>query len=684
MIIDVPEEDNCVSDNDNPYTTQPSRIHFKSNKKRSWEDSLEAFQPGSESEHSNDTTKINEEPEIGKDNKTHVESLEISSVGKKLKMMGDFEVDFIDSEDDIFEQSVENVVRGNREGEKVSMQPVDITDVILDDADFADLVIPSKRHLKKIKSKPTVDADKVDQIKLELVRQQESRYRVDEKTLAELSADQKQALSHALGGKNIFITGNAGTGKTKVGKKIIELLTEKHQGDVWNQIHVLAPTGTAASNIGGTTIHKFLGIGIKKMSKEDMFKSKSADWMVRTRCEQTRVLFIDEISMVSGEFFDTMDYFLRRMRCRLNEPFGGIQIIVCGDLCQLPPIQQFQDPQFEGDEINLYGPPQFRQQNNPVSYVIDSQAWRECRFEVIYLETQFRQSTDTRFTDVLNDIRFGSLSIQNEKILRECYNRKFDSSITPTRLYSRKKDVKNQNENKLRELPGRESTYNAKDSYPHGKRVEFEDALNKNCIALPVLRLKVSAVVILLRNLDVEGGLVNGSVGIVKDFISELVELSEKEKKEIVTKNPKAAELRYRTLKFILVHFYGCNRDVKIGVEEWEIMGAGGMCIAKRVQYPLDLAWAISIHKSQGMTIDFLETTFDGAFEYGQIYVALSRGRTLEGLRITGTWNPRKVIKAHPQIVDYYISLSRESLRKKLEQERKFERMEKISNELLK
>eukprot|EP01102_Stenamoeba_stenopodia_P001717 TRINITY_DN11569_c0_g2_i1.p1 TRINITY_DN11569_c0_g2~~TRINITY_DN11569_c0_g2_i1.p1 ORF type:complete len:612 (+),score=115.89 TRINITY_DN11569_c0_g2_i1:92-1837(+) len=416
-----------------------------------------------------------------------------------------------------------------------------------------------------------------------------------------LSEEQRAVLELAMTGCSFFFTGAAGTGKSFLLKQMIKELIAMHGS---SSVFVTASTGIAACNIGGTTLHSFAGVGLAKADPDVLVTKVLKSNFHRKKWQSAKVLIIDEISMVGGDFFDKVEYVGRRVR-KCDKPFGGLQVLMCGDFFQLPPVDD--KFCFETDAFKrLIG-------NN-----------------IIELRKVFRQS-DPTFVNVLNTIRRGMATPEvteklNKRMItrEELKNNQAKSAIMPTHLYSHRGTVEGENIRMCQELVGDPVEYLANDE----GNEPYLGQLQQNCPAPAKIGLKLGAQVILLRNLDFEKELVNGSRGVVEGFTAK--------DKEGYT--------------WPLVRFANGVCE-KIQPHKFSIE-MGGVEMASRTQIPLHLAWALSIHKSQGMTIDKLVIKLDDVFEYGQAYVALSRATSLEGLRLLG-FSPR-VIKAHPKVISFY------------------------------
>jgi ATP-dependent DNA helicase PIF1 len=377
-------------------------------------------------------------------------------------------------------------------------------------------------------------------------------------------------------GNNVFITGSAGSGKTHLINRYIAFLRE-HKVDV----AVTASTGIAATHMGGVTIHSWSGLGIRDGLSEwdlEILESKAYLWK---RFENVKVLIIDEVSMMHHFRLDMVDRIIRHFR-RNTKPFGGIQVVLVGDFFQLPPISRAGEPD--------------------AHFIFKSEAWKDSDFTVCYLTTQFRQ-TDDAFLTVLNAIRANDVDEEAREHLRKRYKKKPEVDIEPTRLFTHNADVDNVNEKELDKINGDATEYEmtGKGSKNH---VEL---LKKHCLAPDTLRLKVGAKVMCVKN-NPEGRYVNGTLGVV-------VSCEKWEDPVIRVAN---------------------GSELKIGRVDWQIADEDGKVKSSINQYPLRLAWAITVHKSQGMSLDAVEVDLSKSFEKGMGYVALSRVRSLAGLSILG------------------------------------------------
>jgi hypothetical protein len=386
---------------------------------------------------------------------------------------------------------------------------------------------------------------------------------------------QKTALDILKSGKNVFITGSAGTGKTYLLNTYTQYLKERRVYPT-----IVAPTGIAASHLGGQTIHSFFALGIRESIDEGYVEFLMDKKYLKTRFSKLKLLIIDEVSMISPELFSSMDLILRGFK-GTDAPFGGVQVVISGDFFQLPPISKV--------------PKEKR-------FAWQSPAWKALDLHTCYLQEKFRQD-DERLIEILDDIRSGEISPSSEELLASRHEKEL-SIDTPTKLYTHNVDVDRINLAELAKLDGDTKlfVYESKGSQ---KNIE---KIFKSSLVLEELALKKGAVVIFIKN-NLEEGYVNGTTGKVESF-------SPIDNMPIV-----------RTTD---------GRKIKLDLEDWSLENDSGKVTATVSQVPLRLAWAITIHKSQGMTLDAAEIDLSKTFETGQGYVALSRIKNIEGLRLMG------------------------------------------------
>lgn len=389
---------------------------------------------------------------------------------------------------------------------------------------------------------------------------------------------QRDALKILTSGANVFLTGAAGSGKTHLLRAFLRWADNECK-----TVAVTASTGIAATHMGGMTIHSWSGMGIEDSLSDTDIAKIAFDKKLNKRFNTTSILVIDEISMLHAARLDMVDAILRKAR-NCMRPFGGIQVVCSGDFFQLPPITR--------DNSDF-----------KIPFAFYAMSWKNADFAICYLDEQFRQ-TEESMTSILNEIRSGEVSLKTQELLRSRIGAASRKENT-TRLYAQNIDVDRINAHHLAELEGEIKSFQMSSEGPH----HLINALKKNCLASEVLHLKEKARVMFVRN-DPQGRWVNGTIGVV-EYFDELGE-------PVIRKND--------------------GKVVTPNKETW-IIADGDRTLATIHQYPLRLAWAITIHKSQGMSLDSAEVDLRNAFVKGMGYVALSRVRTLSGLSLIGINN---------------------------------------------
>jgi len=433
-----------------------------------------------------------------------------------------------------------------------------------------------------------------------------------------LNTEQETALDAVVAGKSLFITGPGGVGKSYLIREIKNRLLA-----LGKTVAVTAMTGCAALQLecGAKTLHSWAGVGLGREPVSELIKilrwRKNAK--ARMRWASTDVLIIDEVSMMTAEFLEKLDEIGRNFRGKPARMMGGLQLVLVGDFAQLPPVSQ---SDISGAFIEQ-------------AMLFDSQIWKECIDTTICLK-QIQRQSDPILQGILNEARMGSLSPASISVLESRHISKHTlGDILPTLIYSMNGKVDRINNTKLDALDSDLIVRMATPCTAYKKGDVPEDEaevkrilakLDNDAAYVPVLCMKLGAQVMLLKNLDVEAGLVNGSRGVITRF----------------------TESQAPVVKFVNGY------EMPMEVEAW--MSEDNPKIGK-MQYPIRIAYAITIHKSQGATLDCaLVDIGKDTFEYGQAYVALSRIRSLEGLFISDFQIDK--IRAHPRVIEFYQLLS--------------------------
>lgn len=397
---------------------------------------------------------------------------------------------------------------------------------------------------------------------------------------------QAQALHIMLEGNSVFLTGAPGAGKTYVLNQFIREATRAGKN-----VAVTASTGIAATHIGGTTIHSWSGLGIKDFLTDwDRERLQSTERLVK-RYNATDVLVIDEISMLHGKRLDMVNEVAKLLR-KSDKPFGGIQVVLVGDLFQLPPISR-------GGEL--------------VDFAHLSAAWEELSPKICYITEQHRVGQGDALLDLLQAMRRGDVNELHEAALQERLREQRPGDLVVTRLYSHNMDVDSINQKHLKEIEHDGKVYQMQTS---GQAPKIE-TLIKSVLAPETLELKTGAEVMFVAN-NFPLGFVNGTRGRVIDFVDNL---------------PVVALAN--------------GKEIKVERHSWKLE-EDGKTRAEVAQLPLRLAWAITIHKSQGMSLDAAEIDLSRSFTPGMGYVALSRVRSMDGVYLTGV--NQMALQLHPLI----------------------------------
>lgn len=407
---------------------------------------------------------------------------------------------------------------------------------------------------------------------------------------------------------SVLLLGFGGSGKSHVIRQLVA-----HGRTLGTHIDVAATTGVAAVNINGQTIHRFFGIGFAKEDAETLInKIRCTRKDAAARIAKSELLIIDEVSMLSNKLWAKLDKICKAIR-KCDSPFGGLQVLISGDFLQLPPVED--------------------------KWVFKSRAWKAMNFVPVFL-TEPKRFTDESYVKMLLGVREGYITTANSNKLRSrvtAYNEYMKlpltaDSVKPTKIYPHRAKAEDENVRELEALPGVQIMYRARDTFesqnPRTKATHYSDVYDN--LAPEYCRLKVGAQVMLTYNVDVEEGLCNGSRGVVLDCLTDRVVV-----KFIAQKEPVIVDYQEFTFE---------DDTVKI----------------IRFQIPLMLAWAQTIHKSQGSTIDFCVADIGpDVFAPGQAYVALSRARSWDSLMLRN-YSPKSII-ADQQALEYVNKLEQMS-----------------------
>lgn len=430
--------------------------------------------------------------------------------------------------------------------------------------------------------------------------------KVNQPNVITLNEEQMELLKELKNGKNVFITGPAGVGKTTVVNEFREWCKRN-----FKRLSVTSSTGVSALLIKGTTLHRWAGIGLGSGTVEQLiakikYKPAEKNWT------QTDILIIDEVSMLTFELLNKLEVIARRLR-RSEKSFGGMQLIFSGDFCQLPAINS---------DYILFETPLFK----------------DLVHKIFYLKTIHRQS-NTNFQKILMETRMGNLSPESISCLKQRITKELPTinGVTPTILHARKVCVEDENRKQINELKkaGNISTIfkaNISIQSKTGKNIskaqeEFlRHSMINSCVAYDTLELCKGTQVMVCANIDLELGLANGTRGVVKRIESDHIDIT-------------------------LVN----GEQHTVQAWKWNLEDEG--TITTMHQIPLIPAFSITTHRSQGATLDLVAVNLGSSiFEYGQAYVALSRVRNLDGLYLT-KFTP-KVIKTHPSVLQFYSNLN--------------------------
>jgi len=427
----------------------------------------------------------------------------------------------------------------------------------------------------------------------------------------ELSREQQLAFDKYIEGNNVFITGPGGTGKSELIRKIY-----KHATNAEKKIHVCALTGCASVllNCSAKTLHSWSGIGLGNGEIDGLLKKIRSNRYTKKMWCETEILIVDEVSMLSLKLFDLLNILGKRIR-KTPTPFGGIQVIFSGDFYQLPPVGDRDDP-------------------DTSRFCFESEEWNNVFPDQIQLKHNFRQSEES-YCEILKQVREGRIKRKSHELLLNYVGRECDPDRVITKLYPTKSQVESINSKRMNALTGEVSEFkmtrniDAKRGFTD-QEIEFElDFLSNNLICDKLVKLKIGANVMCVVNIKTDSGieLCNGSQGVVVGYCP----------------FSHCPRVKYNNGSTMVMHPHAFVSEKIPSINV--------------AQIPLILAWALTIHKSQGATLDAAEIDVgSGIFECGQTYVALSRVKSLEGLYLT-SYDASK-IKINKKVYEYYQSCS--------------------------
>jgi ATP-dependent exoDNAse (exonuclease V) alpha subunit len=411
---------------------------------------------------------------------------------------------------------------------------------------------------------------------------------------------QTEALDILKSGYNVFLTGAPGSGKTFLLNKYIEYLKKNNI-----TVSVTASTGIAATHMGGTTLHSWSGIGIKEEFDEREIKKICTKGYLRKKIKKANVLIIDEISMIKASQFEAVNKICQYIK-RSQRPFGGIQVVCSGDFFQLPPVVKpvanylvDQQPSLSNSTKN-----EFIWEKNQKIFTSESNVWKEMNMKICYLDEQYR-TKDKNLYQILNCIRENNIEKSKNLLLENLKKIPLLKKNIFTKLYTHNVDVDSINYAELSKIKGKEYFYQMTSKGNH----LVVEILKKSCLAPEKLILKKDAEVMFIKN-NFEAGYVNGTQGKIIGF-------AEGDFPIVKTHEGKKITVKYA--------------DWNVEEEDSAVAGIS--------QIPLRLAWAITVHKSQGMNLDSAEIDLSKCFLEGMGYVALSRLKSLNGLKLVGINN---------------------------------------------
>ena len=481
------------------------------------------------------------------------------------------------------------------------------------------------------------------------------------RTEPQLCDEQIELVDLVMKGRNVFYTGSAGCGKSTVLRNFVAQL--KARG---SRVCIIAPTGKAALEVGGMTLYTYAGwtpdMLKKTMKKLEQNAHKRRNW---ERIQKTDVLIIDEVSMVENHIFERLNRVMKSARGE-KKPFGGVQIIVTGDFCQLPPVRPFRFCMECGTELlrhsggKLYECEEHGEFDDSEKWAFCSDAWKECDFVHFCLKKVHRQ-TEPILKGFLEKYRLGRSLDQGEKTL--LLNHRCET-LGAVKLFATRGEVGQVNDAEMARLKGRSLKLNCLDDFFWNRTHEalenkFERGPYRHTLLAleehrfePILEMKEDMLVILLINLDFDAGLINGSQGVIIGFETHNSDSLPKQYGEYKARKKglvKAFTKRAAVCEWPIVQFQnGKRRTIYAHCMMSELGDDEPYSLLSRTQVPLVAAWAMTIHKSQGMTLSRVIVDLGRTFQKAQDYVALSRARSLDGLKVealgTRRWGCNKEV----------------------------------------
>lgn len=415
-----------------------------------------------------------------------------------------------------------------------------------------------------------------------------------------LNADQLAALQVLKSQENVFLTGAAGSGKSFLLTHYLGAIRKALDEGGGKRVPILASTGAAAILVGGRTFHSFFGLGIMEGGISQTVERASADKRVRKRLNNNECVIIDEVSMLSGSTLRAAEAIARKTR-ESSSPWGGLRVIAVGDFAQLPPVNPFSQAK---------------------EWAFLDEVWAQSDFRAAVLHEPMR-AKDPEFIAVLNDVRIGRVTERVRSFLSSREGVIFAGDFTS--LFPRREAVERHNLEKLAEI--RHPLHAFPTTYS-GKEKDIE-AFRRNSPLSEVIQLKKGALVMLRQN-DAEGRWVNGTTGIIRDISDE-------------------------SLSVELLSGRNEGETFAISKAEFTLLNADGAAVVTARNFPVSLAWAMTVHKAQGTTLDRMRVDLRHIWEPGQAYVALSRAKRPDGLLIEG-WSPSAIF-ADPAVARFHGSL---------------------------